>query len=193
MRLYYTPRSHFARKVRILIDAFELDVELVNIQDVTQREPAAFGGNPLLTIPTFLDDENAIFDSDNIARHLTQRFDPKDQFGVLSQDLAINNFRAVCNGVMSIDVELVLAARSGLDTQKHVRFQKRNEALVHGLRWLEEHASCVSSSASYTGFQLVCMWDHLLLYDLTPLTYPKLEAVVTELSTLPYVTKSQPS
>ena len=36
MKLYYTPRSHFARKVRILAAALKLDFELIDVGNVAE-------------------------------------------------------------------------------------------------------------------------------------------------------------
>ena len=75
MQLIYTPRSHFSRKVRILLAALGLEAELIDAGNVAEAEPAAFGANPLMKVPTLVDEGRAVFDSDHIAAYLVHRHD----------------------------------------------------------------------------------------------------------------------
>jgi len=70
MKLYFTPRSHFSRKVRILLHAWKLEVELIDVGNVGATSSHAFGPNPLMKVPTLLDGGPSIFDSDHIAQYL---------------------------------------------------------------------------------------------------------------------------
>lgn len=188
--LYYTPRSHFSRKVRILLDAWQLETNLVDVGNVA--DALAFGDNPLMKVPCLVDDEVWIIDSDHIARYLVGRSDPADRFGVLTQDPAQLNLRAIMNGVMAAEVELLLAERGGLDTRKHDRFHKIRRSIRNGLQWLESNVSLIPDRPSYAGFHLVCMWDHLALYQTVKLEYAQLEKCVAQWSSLPYVAASAP-
>ncbi len=190
--LYYTPRSHFSRKVRILLDALACPVELVDAGNVADADPAAFGGNPLMRVPTLVDGDTWLVDSDHIAAYLVRKLAPADPFGVLTSDATALNLRAVMNGVMSAEVDVILTERTGGDTAG-ARYAKASAAIRGGLAWLETSASAFPDAPSYAGFHLVCMWDHLRLYDTTALTYPGLERVVTRLSELPYVATSAPT
>ena len=192
MKLHYTPRSHFARKVRILIDALDLDVELIDAGNVAEGAPEKFGSNPLMKVPTLIDGDRVVFDSDQIASYLVRKFDPSDRFNVLTSDVETLNARAVMNGVMSAEVELVMADRTGIDTKAYSRFDKHRETIKIGLDWLESHAEFSHSTPSYSEFHLVSMWNHLVMMKLLPTDYTRLRNCVEELSTIGYIAQSAP-
>ena len=192
MKLYYTPKSHFARKNRILIDALELDVELHDAGNVADNSVDIFASNPLMKVPTLIDGDHVIFESDLIAQYLVKHSDPSDSFYVLTQDWNTLNARGVMNGVMAAEVELIMAERSGIDTAKYSRFDKLRSTVVLGLEWLEHHADVFDGQPSYCGFHLVCLWDHLVLYQMFELKHPALEKAVSELSAIDFVKNSTP-
>ncbi|GAB2515282.1 glutathione S-transferase N-terminal domain-containing protein [Lysobacter humi (ex Lee et al. 2017)] len=186
MRLVYTPRSHFSRKVRLLAAGLGLPLELVDAGNVADGVPAAFGPNPLMKVPTLIaPDGTAVFDSDHIAAWLVRRHDPHDRFGVLSDDVDVLNARAVMNGVMATEVELILAARTGIDVDAHARFAKMRASMLAGLDWLEAHHHIFQREATYATFHLLALLDHLVFYGLVPLAHPRLAAVVAELGARP--------
>jgi glutathione S-transferase len=113
MRLYYTPRSHYSRKVRMLMGGLHLATELVNVGNVAESNSALFGENPLMKVPTLVDGDKTIFDSDNIAQYLVRTYDRKDTFQVLTTKIDELNARSVMNGVMAAEVELIMAERTG--------------------------------------------------------------------------------
>jgi glutathione S-transferase len=192
MQLHYTPRSHFSRKVRLVLAALGLESTLVDVGNVADAR-AAFGPNPLLKVPTLVDGDLVLFDSDHIARHLVRRHDPGDRLGVLDEGPAALNARAVMNGAMAADVELVLAARAGIDTGANARFDKLRASIDGALGWLEANAGAFPDAPSYAGFHLASLWDHLALYRLRPLDgYPRLRAVVERLDALPEVAATRP-
>jgi glutathione S-transferase len=191
MQLIYTPRSHFSRKVRILLAALGLEAELVDAGNVAGSEPAAFGPNPLLKVPTLIDEGRVVFDSDHIAAYLVRTHDPADRYRVLTDDVETANARAVLNGIMALEVELILAARTGLDTD-HARFAKMRASIERGLGWLEAGSGVFDGDPSYLGFHLAALWDHVALYRLVDLDYPRLRSRVDAYSALPFVAASRP-
>lgn len=192
MQLLHTPRSHFARKVRLLMAALGLDAELVDAGNAADADPARFGPNPLMKVPTLVDGDRVVFESDHIAAYLVRRHDPEDRFGMLTSGVDELNARAVMNGVMGLEVELILAARTGLDTG-HPRFGKMRASLLQGLQWLEDRAGLVQDAPTYLGFHFVAMWDHLALYGLVPLAaYPALQARREACARWPFVDASTP-
>jgi glutathione S-transferase len=192
MKLYFTPRSHFSRKVRILLDAWKIDVELLDVGNVADMSGDAFGPNPLMKVPTLIDGASSIIDSDHIAQYLVRRYDPRDTFVVLTSDVELLNARAIMNGVMAAEVEVILARRMGTDTTRHQRFDKILESIRRGLDWLEDHAATFPQFPSYAGFHLTSMWDHLALYGIVELVHPRLQEQVARMSALPYVVASLP-
>lgn len=195
LRLVYTPRSHFSRKVRLLADALGLRLELVDAGNVASGEAAAFGPNPLMKVPTLLADGRAVFDSDHIAAWLVRRHDPGDRYGVLTQDADALNARAVMNGVMALEVELILAERTGLGTA-HPRFDKMRAGMRQGLDWLEANAALFpdATQPGYLGFHLLAMWEHLAFYGLLPLDQPGLRGLAEGYAAAwPFAATSRPA
>lgn len=192
MKLYFTPKSHFSRKVRILLDAWGLDATLEDVGNVAAASAPAFGPNPLMKVPTLVDGDRTIFDSDHIALYLASLHDPNDQFAVATRDVDALNARAVMNGIMAAEVEIILARRTGIDTGAHRRFAKILSSIPAGLAYLESHVEVFTGPPSYAGFHLVSLWDHLALYEVVPLDYPRLAVHVARITNLSYVARSAP-
>ncbi len=192
MKLYYTPKSHFARKVRILMDALTLESELIDAGNVAEAPLNLFANNPLMKVPALVDGSQVLFDSDHIAQYIVQEYAPDDRYQVMLTDPKSLNARAVLNGIMSAEVELVLAARTGIDTSRYQRFERHREAINQSLGWLEEHLHEIPEEPSYLNFHLVCMWEHLVLYDMFQLDHPQLKARVQQLASYSYIAQSSP-
>jgi len=194
MQLYYTPRSHFSRKVRILMAALDLSAELLDVGNVADTNELAFGPNPLMKVPTLVDGTVVVFDSDHICQYLVQKYDPLDQFGVLILEVDVCNARAILNSIMAAEVDLILAARTGVATEHHPRFDKVKLVIRYGLEWLEKHSALFSTWPLSLSFHLVCMWDHLLLFGNMPtdLALPNLAARIHQLEDLPYISSTKP-
>lgn len=188
MQLYYTRHSHFSRKVRILLEGLGIPVDLVNSGDTAGTDALRFGHNPLRRVPVLKDGDTLVFDSDVIAAHLVRTHDPSDRFNVLRHDLSTLNARTVMNGVMGAEVELILAARTGLVTVGLSRFDKARHVIVWGLEWLEEQAHVFDGEPDYLGFHLVCMWEHLHRFGHFPdLALPHLARHAERIGKLPVV------
>lgn len=192
MQLFYTPRSHFSRKVRMLLGGLDLRADLVDAGNVAESNPQLFGANPLMKVPTLVDGDCTILDSDHIAQYLVRTYDPTDRFRVGTTDVDELNTRAVMNGIMATEVELILAARTGLDTHAHRRFDKMRSAIVAGLGWLEQRGKVFPMEPTYLGFHLAAMWDHLELYGVCDLDFPNLRAAATRWNALPYIAATKP-
>ncbi|MBL4660719.1 MAG: glutathione S-transferase family protein [Alcanivoracaceae bacterium] len=192
MKLYYTPKSHFSRKVLILINAWGIDIQLIDVGNVATSSMDTFGGNPLMKVPTLVEDKLWIIDSDHIAQYLVRKYDLQDSFAVLTTDIHTLNARAILNGIMSAEVEILLARRTGIDTNLYPRFDKIIETISTGLDWLEHNVAVFATSPTYLCFHLACMWDHLSLYKTVDLNYPNLQEQVEKLSLLPYVAANTP-
>ena len=193
MKLIYTPGSHFARKVRVLAAALHIPLDLVNIRSTFGTDPMVFGNNPLMKVPTLQTEEKLILDSDVICTFLVRQYDPDDRFNVLTDDLDQLNARTVMNGIMSAEVELILAAIRGVNTLPAERLQKMRLTIANGLEWLEDRNELFSGGSDYLGFHLVCLWDHLVFFQHMPeQSFPQLESRVAALSLLPFVSESHP-
>ncbi|MEB3211726.1 MAG: glutathione S-transferase family protein [Leptolyngbyaceae bacterium] len=72
--LYYTPRSPYARKVRIVMAEKNLSCTLIDT-DVKQKSPEFLRLNPIGKIPVFIDENGLIFwDSTLIVEYLEETY-----------------------------------------------------------------------------------------------------------------------
>lgn len=193
MQLYATPLSHFSRKVRILMDLYDVPYEFVDVGNVARADQAAFAGNPNLRVPVLVDDGKWLIESDHIAKYLVEKFDSGDRYRVVSANFADLNFRAVLNGIMMEEVKLIIARRTGLPTEEYPFFDKCKLAIRNGLEWLETNSGAFSTaSPGYLEFHLTCLWQHLAFYDLLPQQHPKLMAIVEEVTKNPKIARTSP-
>ena len=194
MKLHGTPLSHFTRKIRILAAELAIPVELVPTPGVMATTPGAYGDNPLMRIPTLVDGDTTVIDSDHIARYLVGKHDPADRLCVRSERVGDLNRLAVTSGVMANEVVLILAKRGGLeDIDRVVYFQKLMAAIDGGLAWLDQHVELDAPGFDYRDIALVCMWQHLAHYRLRALTpYARIAARVERFAERPSVAPSTP-
>ena len=179
--------------VRLLLDHYGLDYELVDVGNVADADAAMFGDNPLMKVPVLRDGDVFLIESDHIAAHIVRRHDPADRFGVLTTAPDALNMRAVLNGVMAEGVKIILAERTGLHTENLPVFQKARTGVENGLRWLEARSDQLDPAhAGYAEFHFVSMWDHLRRYALVPLDYPKLAAIAASLGAQETIARSAP-
>ncbi len=170
-RLYTTPLSHFGRKVRIVLQELEIPHELIFVPNLLSSDPADFGGNPILRIPTLVDAEHWIVESDQIARYVVERYDPKDRLGCLVLDPDQRNLQAMINAAMGAEVEILLSGRSGIENVDTISYFRRYfEVIRNCLRWLDTEGAkrWTTLDFSYLDIALICMWDHLRYYDTVP-------------------------
>ena len=160
MQLFGTPRSHFARIVRVV--AHELDVPFTWVDVGNVGAVERFGGNPLMEVPALVDGEQRVWGTQNACEYLVARA-ARDPLGVRTTDWDARNLVHVVYGVMSAEVAMILAARAGTPTDTP-RFDKIRERLRTGLQYVDQHVS----DAGPLAFSQVCavsMWEHLLACD----------------------------
>ena len=170
-RLYATPLSHFARKVRIVLSELRVPCELIYVENLLSSDPADFGGNPILRIPTFVDGERWIVESDQIVRYLVEKHDPEDRLACLSLDPEQRNILSMINAAMGAEVEILLAGRSGIENVEDIAFFRRSfEVIRHCLAWLDAQAPRTWTEIDFSvlDIALLCMWEHLAYYDTIP-------------------------
>jgi len=107
MKLFASPVSPYARKVRIVLSEKRMDCELEMV-DVTQAEHAAVAHNPLGKIPVLLlDDGTPLYDSRVIVEFLDnispiRRLIPKGN----RERIAVRRWEALADGVLDAGVAL---------------------------------------------------------------------------------------
>lgn len=171
LKLYATPLSHFARKIRILLRELGLEFELEYVDDLLSSDPADFGGNPILRIPTLVDGDQWVVESDRIAQYLAERYDPQDRFQVLGMDVQQRNALSMIHAAMIAEVEIILSQRSGIEEIGRFDYFRRHYVVIDRcLAWLEEEGAQAwpQVDCSYLDIALTCMWDHLQHYGTLP-------------------------
>jgi glutathione S-transferase len=169
LELIGTPLSHFTRKVRIVLHELGVDYELVRAPGVMATATAPYGDHPLMRVPTLRHGDQAIFESDHIARYVVARFDPDDRLAVRGEAIAELNWLAVINGVMDNEVVWILAARGGLtNLDELVYFRKLRAAIDSGLAWLDREVDPERERFDYGDVAMMCMWQHIAYYRLVP-------------------------
>lgn len=166
-QLHGTPLSHFTRKIRILLAELDIPFDFVRATSVLSTSSASYGHNPLLRVPSLVDDGATLIESDHIARYLVAKHDPADRLGVRSERVDDLNRLAVVNGIMDNEVVLILAKRGGLaDIESVAYFRKLATAIDVGLAWLEEHTHPEDASFDYRDIVTICMWQHVQHYGM---------------------------
>lgn len=109
MKLLYTPRSPYARKVRVAAIEKGINLELVS-EDLVNKSPVLVKANPLGKIPTLiLDNGQIIFDSPVICEYLDclkpkPALIPKD----LEKRFAVLTLAAAADGLMDVTVAMFM-------------------------------------------------------------------------------------
>jgi glutathione S-transferase len=197
VRLFYTPLSHFSRKVRILCAELGVELELARVPSVLEPSPDAYGDNPLMRVPTLVDGDVMLLESDHIARHIVRTHDPADRLGVRSEDPRDLNRLAVANGIMANEVVLILAKRGGLeDIESVAYFRKLLGAMERALAWLDADVELdlrPDARFDYAAIAMICMWQHVLHYKLVAGDrYERIAARVAQLADRPSVASTTP-
>ena len=198
INLIATPLSHFGRKVRILLDLYQLPYQFTDLVSIASlKTPSAIGNNPLMKVPILQIEDDWLIESDHIASYLVTQFDPVDKFAVHTKAVFDLNARAIMNGVMNEEVKIIMAGRHNVPTKNFTYFTRAEDAVTHGLTWLNaHHHQFDSKTPKYREFHLVCCWEHLVYYDFIPgisSKFPHLYELVSQVSvSTPVIQQSAP-
>jgi glutathione S-transferase len=105
MKLFYTKRSPYARKARIIALEKKINLEFVD-EDLTNKSAALLKANPVGKVPTlWIDDQSVLCDSPLICEYLDSlntapRFIPQDP----AQRIKVLNMAAIADGMMDITI-----------------------------------------------------------------------------------------
>ncbi len=193
MQLYLTPLSHFSRKVRILLDLYEIPYDPVEIGNIAQPDLFNFGGNPLDRIPVLQDGKDWLIESDHIAEYLVNRFDASDRYSVHCSTLLEQNIRAILNGIMTEEVTYLIAGRMDVPVEQYRFFKDAMNSIQQGISWLETNAVAFNQERpGYREFHLVCALEHLSYFNYISVDCEKLSTIVKVVGENPIVRRSSP-
>ena len=185
MKLLYTPRSPYARKVRVTALEKGIDLELVS-EDLVNKSSGLVKANPLGKIPALiLDNGQTIFDSPVICEYLDNirprpAFIPNDP----QKHLTVLTLTAAADGLMDVTVAMFMEkVRHPKDF--NAAFIAANEATVKrcfayfdaqadALEELNIASIALASAIGYLNFRMPQLWP--------PSNYPKLARWYEEFS-----------
>jgi glutathione S-transferase len=182
MRLFGRSSSHFTRIVRIFAAELELSVEFAPIRELMSTQPADYGGNPALKMPTLESPDGTWFGSLGICRELARHSELNldivwpDQ---LDAALACNAHEMVLQAMAS-EVALVMGKATGVAADNAYQ-AKLGASLLGAMQWLEENAGAAIAllpperDLSYLEVSLFCLFEHLSFREvLDTAPYPRL-------------------
>ncbi|MDB4961970.1 MAG: hypothetical protein JWP01_1969 [Myxococcales bacterium] len=187
--------SLYTRVALIFAHELGVPVELVPIHDMTGFEPAVYGGNPALKLPTLRRGGSQVFGAENICRALADRSDRNLRIvwpEQLREDVSRNAQEMVAHA-MAAQVQLVIGIVIGQLPPENIYFVKGRRGFEGALRWLDTNladalrALPTPRDLSLFEVMLFCLIEHLVFRDTLPITpYPKLAAFAAELSARPW-------
>lgn len=161
--------SHYTRVVRIFAHELGVPFELVPVHDMTRDDPATYGDNPALKLPTLRLGAERVFGAENICRTLTELAGcpplivwPED-----ARALVARNAQELAWHGMAAQVQLVFGTAVAKLPADNVYFAKAREGFAGALRWLDEHVDEViaglPASRDLSLFEVVlfCLVEHV--------------------------------
>ncbi|MCG7563196.1 glutathione S-transferase family protein [Pseudoalteromonas sp. McH1-42] len=170
MILYGSDTSPYVRRIRIYCLRHDITLDYRKL-DIFSEEGRAIlhQHNPARKLPFLLADDQAVLDSNVIARYLQQKF------SLPHLNWAQENLLTIINACNDSLVELLLCQRSEFDIQDDkLFFNLQRGRIAETLRVLDQ--SChetVFLNCEYLQISLYCLLDWIRfrnLFDLTPYT-----------------------
>lgn len=167
--------SHFTRITRIFAAELRIGYSFRVVRDLMSSEPADYGGNPALRIPTLQTPQGVWFGALNICRELWRRSSPRPRV-VWPEDLdqpVLANAQEFVLQAMATEVTLVMAkVADASDTSAH--HAKMRKSLLNMMSWLEENAGPALAALppqrdlSFLEVSLYCLVTHLEFRQVLP-------------------------
>ena len=184
MQLFGRSSSHFTRIARIFAAECEVEYGFTVIRDLMSTDPADYGGNPALKMPTLQSPDGDWFGSIAVCREFVRQSElnldvawPED----LASSRAADAQEMVLQA-MSTEVALVMGKTTGVAAD-NAHQAKLRASLLGTMQWLEDNASAVLASLpperdlSYLEVSLFCLVEHLPFRDvLATAGFPNLRA-----------------
>lgn len=167
--------SHFTRVVRIFAEELRVDCAFQVVPDLLSSEPATYGGNPALKLPSLLTADGAWFGALNICRELSRQ--SSAPLGVvwpeaLTTPLLANTQELVVQA-MSTEGALIMA-KVAQQSPEGAHQSKLRTSLLNTMDWLERHAPealaglAADRGLSFLEVTLFCLVTHLEFRQVLP-------------------------
>lgn len=200
MKLFITPASPYARKVRVVLTEKRIECEIVEVSLSDPNSPLS-DFNPLGKVPTLvLDDGRNIFDSPVIAEYL----DNKTPVAHLippehNHRIDVRRWEALADGICDAAVAIVMDKRRPQEKQDPAMIERQLLKVERGLRCMSQDLAdnkwCVDDVFSLADIAAGCALGYLSLRmpEIDWLEeYPNLAKLYKQLSTRPSFQESAP-
>lgn len=186
--LFGRSSSHFTRVVRIFAEELGVALELVPIFEVTRTEPAIYGGNPALKMPTLRRDGALTFGTENICRALVPMATRPKRivWPEAVSDALTQNAQEMIWHSMTAQVQLIFGNGFSKLPADNVYFVKAAAGLTGALQWLDDNVDAALSGLalprdlSLFEVTLFCLMEHLTFRPTVPVdAYARLSAFTT--------------
>lgn len=140
MKLFSTPTSPYARKVRIMLAEKHIECEIEIVPSLAAPESPVPAHNPLGKVPTLvLDDGTSLYDSVVIVDYLDHktpvaRLIPQDN----NHRAVVRRWEALADGVCDAAVAVVMEKRRALEKQDDTIIQRQMLKVERGVRAMSE-------------------------------------------------------
>lgn len=186
--LYSTPTSPFVRRIRLLMEPLECEVQFVNFFDAGPRQDYA-QITPIRKVPVLDDNGTRIFDSHSIQQHLFNTLN----LPALSVDE--QNLISVIDSVLDSLVTILMSKRSGIEIDPELLiFALQTERVADSLSWLE--AQCQTRDMSEWNYVSMCLLSMVHWTQFRSLVdysdYPAILAAIAPFESHPLVQSTMP-
>jgi glutathione S-transferase len=198
MKLFVTPNSPYARKVRVVLIEKRIECELVEV-DLSSPDSPVLLHNPLGKVPTLLlDDGSALYDSPVITEYLDKKT-PVMHLIPAARRIEVRRWEALGDGLCDAAVAVVIEGRRD-EGKRDLQLVQRQQAKVgRGLRVLSEDLGgnkwCVGNGFSLADIAVGCALAYLTarmpetgwreIYPNLAALYERLQERPSFVSTLP--------
>ncbi len=186
--------SHFTRVVRLFAEECGVAYDFQIVESLLALDPADYGGNPGLRLPTLVTRDGPTFGSLPSCRRIASMCSHplRMVWPEQSPPLLASNAMELAAQAMSTEVSLIMVTATAGDASRYA--DKLRAALVGMLEWLDQHLvdallQLPSRDLSYLELSLFCLVDHLEFRDVTSIgPYPRLCAFRDEFAERPSAT-----
>ncbi|MCE9632654.1 MAG: glutathione S-transferase N-terminal domain-containing protein [Methylophilales bacterium] len=196
MKLFITPNSPYARKVRVVLTEKRIDCELVEVV-LSAPDCPVNEFNPLGKVPTLvLDDGTALYDSSVINDYLDKKT-PVAHLIPQAKRIEVKRWEALADGVCDAAVAIMLEGRREAQDASVIERQqlKVDRGLAQLSKDLGESKFCVGNALSLADIALCCTLAYVGMR--LPQTdwrnsYPNLASLFDQVTQRPSFTGSLP-
>lgn len=143
MKLYTTPRSPFARKIRIMAIEKNIPLELVN-HDLVNKSDELLAANPLGKVPVLiLDNGQSLVDSPVICEYIDQ-LKPDPLFIPLANRFEILHLSAIADGITEAALTMYMEKMRHPDSFNKPLVENQERAIPRAYKYLESRMNVIS-------------------------------------------------